>query len=393
MRLALLLAVRLLRRRGTVLLRTSSLAALSAVALGVAALVVVLALMNGYRNVLRSGIFSAAGHVVASFPGGLTDSERERLVPRLGAISGVRQQAEAHYLPGLLLAGAGGGEVVQIKATGTWPSFIPMPPVASGPSVEIALGRGLARRLGLDAGSSAALQVVAGGRLPRSVRVHVASVFRTGFSELDERWVLVGLADLERSLGSVPATAVELWLDDPDDAERVRETAERVCGGSALVTTWQDLNRNLFAALRWQKLSLAVVLSLVVGVGAFEVASALVVLLTEKRREIGVLMAMGGDERLVRTTLVLAGTALGATGLLLGVTLGVGIAAVLNSLGVPRFPPEIASIYMVERIPFSLEGGDLLTVLALGLAEVAIAAAIPAVRVARREPVEVLRWV
>lgn len=393
MRLAPLLAVRLLRRRGTALLRTSSLAALAAVALGVAALVIVLALMNGYRDVLRGGIFSAAGQVVASFPGGIPAAEGDGLVARLGALPGVERHAEAHYLPGLLLNGDGGSEVVQVKATAAWPAFATRADAPGGPGVAAAVGRGLARRLALEAGAPASLQVVTGGRLPRGVPLRVASVFHTGFAELDERWVLVDLGDLQRSIGAVAPSAVELWLVRPDEAERVRGEVEQACAGRALVTTWQELNRNLFAALRWQKLSLAVVLSLVVGVGAFEVASALVVLLTEKRREIGVLMAMGGDAGLVRSTLALAGSALGAAGLAAGVVLGVAATMALNALGVPRFPPEIASIYMVERIPFVVELGDLLAVVGLGLVEVAVAAAVPALRVARREPVEVLRWV
>jgi lipoprotein-releasing system permease protein len=159
------------------------------------------------------------------------------------------------------------------------------------------------------------------------------------------------------------------------------------------VASWQQNNRNLFAALRWQTLSLAVVLSLVLGVGAFEVASALVVLITEKRREIGVLLALGGQPRLLRTTLMLAGGGLGVVGVLGGVLLGVAIAALLTALGIPRFPPDIAAIYMVDRIPLHVLPGHLLAVVALGILEVLLASLLPAHRAASRDPVEVLRWV
>ncbi len=104
-------------------------------------------------------------------------------------------------------------------------------------------------------------------------------------------------------------------------------------------------------------------LSLVLGVGAFEVASALVVLVTEKRREFGVLLAIGGPPRLVRRTLLLAGGALGAAGVAVGIGLGVAIVLVLTALGVPHFPPDIASIYMVDTIPLRLLPGDLAVVL------------------------------
>jgi len=131
----------------------------------------------------------------------------------------------------------------------------------------------------------------------------------------------------------------------------------------------------------------------VLGVGAFEVASALVVLVTEKRREFGVILALGGQPRLLRRTLLLAGGALGATGVLVGMLLGVALVLLLGLLGVPHFPPGIASIYMVETIPLRLLPGDLAAVLALSLVEVLLAALVPAYRASRREPVEVLRWV
>ena len=109
------------------------------------------------------------------------------------------------------------------------------------------------------------------------------------------------------------------------------------------------------------------------GVGAFEVASALVVLVTEKRREFGVLLALGAPPRLVRRTLLLAGGALGGAGVVAGLGLGIAIVWVLTALGIPHFPPDIASIYMVNTIPLRLLPGDLAAVLGLSLLEVLVA--------------------
>jgi lipoprotein-releasing system permease protein len=241
-------------------------------------------------------------------------------------------------------------------------------------------------------GDALTLQVVGGGT-PRAVPVRVGQVFSTGFEELDERFVITDLAALRRRVPGLAGGALEIWLADPDRANAMRERIEQACGRGALVATWQERNRNLFAALRWQKISLAVVLSLVLGVGAFEVASALVVLVTEKRREFGVLLALGGEPRLLRGTLLVAGGTLGAAGVVAGMLLGAGIVLLLDFLGVPHFPPDIAKIYMVETIPLRLLPGDLAAVLGLSLVEVVIAALLPARRASRREPVEVLRWV
>jgi lipoprotein-releasing system permease protein len=223
--------------------------------------------------------------------------------------------------------------------------------------------------------------------------VRVGQIFSTGFAELDERFMVADLAGLRRRVSSLPVGGLEAWLADPDRAEALRDRVEAACGKGSIVTTWQESNRNLFAALRWQKISLGLVLSLVLGVGAFEVASALVVMVTEKRRAFGVLLALGGPPSLVRRTIVLAGAALGGAGVLAGVGLGVLVVLVLTVLGIPRFPPDIASIYMVDTIPLRLLPGDLAFVLGLSMVEVVLAAMLPASRASRREPVEVLRWV
>jgi len=381
-RLAVFLAVRLLRRRGSALLRTSAVAALAAVALGVAALVVVLALMSGYSHALREGILGGGGHLVALYPGGLAASETAAARARLALLPGVIGADEIVYLPGMVFPR--GGEVAQVitvKAAGLLPPFAALPAWDGAGPLPVALGAGLARNLSAREGDALSLQIVTGGALPKSFPVRVARVYRTGFSEVDERWALTTLEGLRHRAGVVAANGIEVWLVDPDRAEALREKVETACPG-ALVATWQQNNRNLFAALRWQTLSLAVVLSLVLGVGAFEVASALVVMITEKRREIGVLLALGGEPWLLRLTLVLAGGALGLAGVLGGVVLGVAIAALLTVFGIPHFPPDIAAIYMVDRIPLRVLPGHLAAVTALGVFEVVVASLLPAHRAA-----------
>ena len=393
MQLAWFLAARLLRRRGTALLRTSALAALLAVALGAASLVVVLALMSGYTEALRSGVLSAGGHLVALSPPGLSHGEVKAAERRVAAVPGVTGVGEVVYLPGLMFPRTGGqAELVSVRAGSQLPPFVRIPVTGRTGPLEVAVGRGVARRLAVVAGDALTLQVVAGGT-PRGVATRVGQVFSTGFAELDERFVVAELEELRRRVPSLAGGGLEIWLADPGMADALRERVEQACGKGAIVASWQERNRNLFAALRWQKISLGVVLSLVLGVGAFEVASALVVLVTEKRREFGVLLAIGGQPSLLRRTLLLAGGALGVAGVLAGMLLGVALVLVLGFLGVPHFPPDIASIYMVETIPLRLLPGDLAVVLALSLVEVLLASLLPAHRASRREPVEVLRWV
>ncbi|HQT93121.1 MAG: hypothetical protein B7Z61_09590 [Acidobacteria bacterium 37-71-11] len=390
--MAWFLAVRLLRRRGTSLLRTSALAALVAVALGTASLVVVLALMSGYTGALRDGVLAASGHLVALLPPGASVEASAAAAARVARIPGVVRVGPVVYLPGMLFPPSGGAELVSVRASDVPPPFVALDGRGASGPLTVAIGRGVARKLAVRKGDLLSLQVVTSG-MPRGVPVVVGQVFDSGFAELDERFVMTSLDGLRRRVPGLPNGGLEVWVADPDRAAALRDRVEEACGNGAIVTTWQESNRNLFAALRWQKISLGLVLSLVLGVGAFEVASALVVLVTEKRREFGVLLALGAPPRLVRRTLLLAGGVLGGAGVVAGLAGGIAIVLVLTALGIPHFPPDIASIYMVDTIPLRLLPGDLAVVLGLSLLEVLSAALLPAARTSRREPVEVLRWV
>lgn len=391
--LAWFLAVRLLRKKGTALLRTSAVAAMLAVGLGAASLIVVLAIMSGYSLALRDGILSAVGHITVIPPRqGAGVSE---LAPLLASQPQVRATGEVTLVPGLLLPqGAGSGEMVTVRAAVVSPPFAALPAQDRHGPLNLAVGSGIARRLQAEPGSVLALQIFSAGS-PRVISVRVAEVFHTGFSDLDERWAVARLEDLSRRLPALPPPFLEVWLADPEQASEVAAQLEGVLPSGTIQTSWQDLpaNQDLFAALRWQKISLALVLSLVLGVGAFEVASAVVVLLTEKRRTVALLISMGGENRLVALTLLIAGGLLGCLGVLGGTALGIGIVGVLRALEIPSFAPDIASVYMVDHIPLRVQLWDVVVVLVLGAVEVLVVSLLPVRRVARLQPVEVLRWI
>ena len=151
------------------------------------------------------------------------------------------------------------------------------------------------------------------------------------------------------------------------------------------------MNRPLFAALRWQTISLFVVLSLVVAVASFQVSSALVVLAIDKRRAAGTLQALGGTPALVRRILLYSGILLGGFGLGLGIAFGCAASWVLNTFNVVRFPEGLARVYMVDSIPFHPAGSDLVAVSLVGLVLVTAASFWPAWRASREDPVKALK--
>jgi len=389
-RVALFVAARFLRRRSSALLTASSRAALAAVGLGVAAMIVVSSLMNGYRQALREGILGVTGHVLVL---GTPEGSQEKLLAKLRAMPGVVGAGEVHFLPALASPAPGAqGEVVTVKSADRLPSFVALPePEGSGP-IPLALGRRLAEKLGVGEGGAVLLQLAhPGGRLVY-LAGRVARIFDAPFAELAESWILCREAALRQRVPDLGPGSLEVFLADPEQADSFAEALAGSLQGAVLLRTWSELNRELFAALRWQKLTLALVFSLIVGVGAFEVAASLVVLVTEKRRELGILQAMGASGGWVRRTVVLTGGLLGGAGVVAGLLSGGAVVALGNLASFPRFSPELAAVYMVQRIPWKLAFGDALAVLGAGMAEVLVASLLAARPLATREPAEVLRW-
>lgn len=389
-RVTWLLASRFLGRRSSLLLAASARAALVAVALGVAALVVVLALMSGYRSALQQGILSVSGHALVVPASRESVAELERVL--VGA-RGVSAVGKTVFLPGLVAADPQArGEVMTLKAADRLPPFVPqLPEQGTGP-LPVAIGEGLAAKLQVRVGDSVFLQLARDSGKVAYLPARVAAVFATGFTELKESWIFCSFRGLIQRGQGWGTPLLEVYLHDPETVDRFAEEVLPALGARALVRTWSELNRELFAALRWQKVTLALVLSLIVGVGAFEVASALVVLVTEKRRELGILLAMGAAPSLVRRTVVTAGGLLGVSGVLVGVGFGVGLVGLLQALGFPRFSEELASIYMVSRIPWEVRVCDVLSVVGAGTVEVLLASVLASRPLAKREPAEVLRW-
>jgi lipoprotein-releasing system permease protein len=401
--LAWTVAWRFLRGRGrrSRLLDGTARAALSATALGVTAMVVAMALMTGYRDDLQGKLIRGNAAVIAYPVGGRGTALDPAKRAALARLPGVRQIGEVAYGQGSLASRAqpqgievvlrgvdpGGGQL------GARPADL-----APGPDgiPRAVLGAELARRLGVRPGDPLRLVALGfAGDRPRFryQSLRVARVFSTGFAEFDRTWMLLDRPLVERLMGSgLGGDLLEFTLADPARAPEAAERISTLLNPDFVVTDWQQLNRELFTALKLQQVALFLVLGLIVLVSTFNVASTLVVLVRERMRDIGVLGALGLSPWRLRGAFLLYGAILGGLGTLLGVALGTGACWVLTTFHLIRFDPEVAAIYFVSSVPFEVRPLDLAAVVGFALLVTLLACWVPAWRAARIDPSSALRY-
>lgn len=394
-------AWRFLRGGKSRLLDGTARAALLATALGVTAMVIAMALMTGYREDLQAKLIRGNAAIIAYPVGGKTarlNPARERA---LAAIPGIRKVGRVAYGQGSLSGPArpDGVEVV-LRGVDADGGQLTAPAAALHPGPDgipgTVLGEELAGKLGVKKGD--VLRLVALGFDESRPRfryrsLRVAGTFETGFAEFDGTWVLLERRLVEELMGrEVGVDLLEFTLDDPAQAPAIAETITQALEPDFVVTDWQQLNRELFAALRLQQIVLFLVLGLIVLVSTFNVASTLVVLVRERMRDIGVLGALGLPPRRLRGVFLTYGGILGALGTLLGVSLGAGASWVLTRYELIRFDPEVAAIYFIRSVPFRVEPRDLLAVVAFALAVTLLACWLPAWRAGKVDPSAALRY-
>ena len=401
------IAWRFFRGGRSKLLDGTARAALLATTLGVMAMIIAMALMTGYRQDLRARMIRGHAAVVIYPLGGL-EALAPELRAELEALPEVRAVRQVLYGQGsvamegqpaleVTLRGveAGASALGELDTLELAPGVDPAATVWFPDLPGIFLGSELAGRLGVDTGEPLRLMALGFDRGRPRFRyrtVRVAGLFTTGFSEFDRSWSVVDLAELERLTGRPEGAGLyEVAVDDPRQAGGVAARARQILGDSFMVTDWQELNRELFTALRMQQIALFFVLGLIVLVSNFNVASSLVVLVRERLREIGVLASLGLPPARLRGLFLWYGGALGLAGTAAGVALGCLVAWLLTELELIRFDPEVAAIYFISSVPFRVRLPEVAAVVLFTLAVTMAACWLPARRAARVRPAVALR--
>jgi len=395
------LALRLLAGRGSRLLAATAWAALAATALGTCALAVAMALMTGYSEDLQAKLVGGnAAVLVFARPGFGAEPGAGGPGPEaaLEGIAGIARIDRVAFLQGVLAGPAGEAEVT-VRGAGPSAGTLAGPAAPSDPADAeglplVRLGRELARTLGAEAGEPLRWTVLGlAGERPRFTfrTLRVEGTFATGFSEFDQSWAVVA----EETLAAIPGAAEPSWevaLDDPARAPEVAETLRERLGPDYLVTDWTELNRELFAALRLQKVALFLLIGLVLVVATFNVASTLVVLVRERRRDLGVLAALGLEPARLERTALFYGLLLGGVGSALGLAAAAAIAWVVDTFELLSFGPEIAAIYFLDSVPLRLAPGDAAAIALFALAVTLLSCWLPARRARRLEPAAALQY-
>lgn len=402
------------RRRGFISRVTAI--AIVGTCVGVTTLIIVLSLMNGFENELRSRIVEFNTHVLvfARTPGAWADIDsvtaRIETLPEVVAVSPfIRAEALAYYdvVPGVRVKTKGvivkGLDLERERAVSTVIDSL-SPPITSfeargfddGKDVPgIVLGKDLADELLVYLGEVLTV-VTAPGELrvgsiePRTQEFRVIGFFKTGVYEFDSRFAYIDIGDAERFFDFETATrGLGLRISDIYRADKVDAKIMDLLKSPVYSTNnWIQMNRNLFSYIKVEKILMFLLLTLIILVAAFNLVAMLTMVIMEKRHEIGILRSMGASSRGVMSIFMLQGTFIGAAGTALGAAAGLIICAVLGTIEI-GLPPDV---YFINTLPVLVKWTDVLTVALASLAICFMTTVYPSWEACRMPPLDAIRY-
>ncbi|MBI3404034.1 MAG: ABC transporter permease [Acidobacteria bacterium] len=388
-----------------VVLRLITLLSIIGIAAGVATLVIALAVNAGFRRVLQERLLGVTAHVNLT----RTSSEGIRDYPalreKLLTVPGVRSVTPAIYQTVLLASGtrARGIVVKGVEPTLERESNDALRQIQGGADFAadkdgieaVLLGHVLAQELKVSKGDYVTLTSPTGrltpfGMVPRSRRFRITGIFNSGFYDYDANWGFVSLTSAQNLAGVGDVVNVmEFRLAKLDQAEEIARAAASRAGAGFSTTTWMDQNRALFRALRLEKLVTAIFIGLITFVAGLNVLVVLAMTVTDKARDIAVLMAVGARREQIRGIFFWQGLTVGLAGTVIGLAVGYGISFMAGHWQLLPLDPEI---YAVPFVPFDANGVDALWITIASLTICGGATLLPACAAARILPVEILRY-
>ena len=407
MRFAWLVARRYLRSPyKPAVLRLVTLFSIIGIAAGVATLVIALAMNTGFRRAIQDRLLGVSAHVNLTRPGAEGIEDYRPLAERLSRVDGVRSVAPAIYLT-VLLSGEGHARGVVVK--GIDPEIerrfddalrrivsgaADFTPDANGFD-SVIVGHLMADELKLQTGDYVTLTSPEGrltpyGMMPRSRRFRITGLFDSGFYDYDANWVFATLPAAQNLAGVGDVVSVlEFRLGDVDRAVEVARAIGAAAGSGFATTTWEEENRALFRALALEKLVTALFIGLITFVAGLNILVVLTMTVTDRARDIAVLMSLGAYRPQIRTIFVLQGLAVGVIGTAAGLLIGYTTSWAAGAYHLIHLDPQV---YSVPFVPFQSSALDGMWIAAAALAISVAATLIPARAAARILPVDILRY-
>ena len=379
--------------------------------LGVATLIIVMAVMNGFRTELISRILGINGHMIVQ-PIDTPLNNYAALADRLAAVPGITMAIP--LVEGQTLAsgtaGAGTGALVRgvraddlAKMKSVSDNFKEGDLVGFAAGGGVAIGSRMAEQLGLSAGGQITLVAPEGdvtplGVNPRVKTYTVSAIFEIGMSEYDASIIYMPLEEAQLYFNSEGVVqSIELFVSNPDDVDSLRQPIEAAAERQIFITDWRQRNRTFFSALQVERNVMFMILTLIVLVAALNIISGLIMLVKDKGSDIAILRTMGATSGAIMRIFFMTGAAIGTVGTFAGVLLGVVVCLNVESIrqffswisGTTLFNPEL---YFLSQLPADMNAGETVSVILMALALSFLATIFPAWRASKLDPVQALRY-
>ena len=378
--------------------------------LGVATLIIVMAVMNGFRQELLDKILGLNGHLlIQPLESPLTDwqqvAERVSIIPgiRLAApiVEGQALASSPFNSAGVLVRGIRSADLIKLPSIvnnikqGTLDGF--------DEGQGLAIGKRLAESLSLRAGDNVTLVAPRGavtpmGTTPRIKTYKVAAVFEIGMSEYDAAFVFMPLIEGQAYFNrSGDVTAIEVYTDNPDRVQNFRKLVTDAAARPIFMVDWRQRNATFFNALQVERNVMFLILTLIVLVAALNIISGLIMLVKDKGQDIAILRTIGATQGAVMRVFLITGASIGVVGTLLGLIVGTVVCFNIESIrqflswatSTELFSPEL---YFLSRLPANMDPGETTAVVVMALTLSLLATLYPSWRAARLDPVEALRY-
>jgi len=379
--------------------------------LGVATLIIVMAVMNGFRTELISRILGINGHMIVQPIDGPLNNYAE-LATKFSVVKGVTMaiplvegqvlaQGVGDSSTGALVRGIRADDLSKMKSVSDHIQSGDMVGFASGSGV--AIGSRMAEQLGIRVGGTITLTSPNGdvtplGMNPRVKAYTVSAIYEIGMSEYDSTIIFMPLEEAQLFFNAEGlAQSIEIFVQHPDVVDELRQPIEDAAGRQIFITDWRDRNKTFFSALEVERNVMFMILTLIVLVAALNIISGLIMLVKDKGSDIAILRTMGATSSSVMRIFFMTGAAIGVAGTIAGVALGVVVCLNIESIrqffswisGTTLFSPEL---YFLSQLPADMNADETALVIVMALTLSFLATIFPAWRASRLDPVQALRY-